>query len=53
MGINNNYWTKIMNKEDLRTVWGAENTESDEIKEEKRRVIQEIAHDDINSENLT
>ena len=26
---------------------------SDEIKEEKRRVIQEIAHDDINSENLT
>ncbi len=27
--------------------------EYDEIKEEKRRVIQEIAHDDINSENLT
>tara|TARA_Y100001973_G_C5180666_1_gene324700 strand:- start:1652 stop:1780 length:129 start_codon:yes stop_codon:yes gene_type:complete len=42
-----------MDKEELRTVWGAENTDSDEIKEEKRRVIQEIAHDDINSKNLT
>ncbi len=41
-----------MNKEELRTVWSDENLDSDEIKEEKKRVIQEIAHDDLNSEEI-
>ena len=45
-----------MNKEQLRAKWAefdASLVEKDEELEEKRRVIQEIAHDDLNSENLT
>jgi|TARA_R100000781_G_scaffold114588_1_gene85813 hypothetical protein len=52
-----------MNKEELRTKWtnfDASLVEKDEdfvdpyVKlEEKKRVIQEIVHDDLNSENIT
>jgi len=52
-----------MNKEELRTKWAnfdASLVEKDEnfvdpyVKlEEKKRVIQEIVHDDLNSENIT
>ena len=42
-----------MNKEELKSLWGAENTEYEEITEEKKQVIQEVMHDDINSQKLT
>jgi len=42
-----------MNKEELKSLWGAENTENEEIAEEKKQVIQEVMHDDINSQKLT
>ena len=42
-----------MNKEELKSLWGAENTENEEITEEKNQVIQEVMHDDINSQKVT
>ena len=42
-----------MNKEELKSLWGAENTKNEEITEEKKQVIQEVMHDDINSQKLT
>ena len=53
VSINNSLYTKIMNKEELKSLWGAENTENEEITEEKKQVIQEVMHDDINSQKLT
>ena len=42
-----------MNKDEMHDLWGAEDTENKEISEEKRRVIQEVMHDDTFSEELT
>ena len=42
-----------MNNKELHDRWSVETDDSDVIEEEKRKVIQEVMHDDINSEELT